>query len=118
MAEKLIANLIGFIRSNYSPQEKLKPIKGGGQTIFFRKSGKSLCYIEDKGDKSIVTVVVGATLDGKVQSANLSLKTKEMFKKAKQFHDGKWLFFEVKTKSDIKDIETLLMIKRPITKRI
>lgn len=110
--DKLVLDLIDFIKSNYSPEQKLKQSKEGGLTEFFRKGGKSLCYIETKGEKATVTVVIGETLNDKVLSANISQKAKDIFKNAKQFHDGKWLFFDMKTKSDLEDIKSLLLIKR------
>ncbi|OGM11959.1 hypothetical protein A2Z22_04730 [Candidatus Woesebacteria bacterium RBG_16_34_12] len=110
--DELISELVNFIRSSYSPEEKLKISKDGGKTLFFRKGGKSLCYIETRGGESTVTVVIGASLNDKVESADISKKAKEMFKQAKQFHDGKWLFFEARTKKDLEDIKNLLAIKR------
>lgn len=104
--------IIEYIRKNYSPLEKVKTSKNGEQTIFFRKSSKSLCYIDIKEDTCTVVVVIGITLQEKVSSANISQKAKGIFTNAKQFHDGKWLFFEVKTRTDVEDIKTLLSIKR------
>ncbi|OGC50853.1 hypothetical protein A2716_02355 [candidate division WWE3 bacterium RIFCSPHIGHO2_01_FULL_40_23] len=114
---KLITGLINFIRFAYSPEEKTKESKEGEKTIFFRKGGKSLCYIETKNGVYTVTVVIGASLNEKVQQADISLKAKDIFKKAKQFHDGKWLFFEIKTNRDIDDVKSLLAIKRPLRKK-
>ncbi|OGM28409.1 hypothetical protein A2801_02665 [Candidatus Woesebacteria bacterium RIFCSPHIGHO2_01_FULL_41_10] len=112
-SQKLVSDLTRYIKEKYSPQEKLKVSKDGSQTLFFRKAGKSLCYIQTKDKKSMVTVVIGSSLSDKVQEAPLSQKTKEMFKNAKQVYDGKWLFFEIKTNSDLVDIKTLLTLKRP-----
>jgi len=76
-----------------------------------------LCYIETKDKKSVVALVIGASLNNKVCSANISKNAKEMFKNAKQFHDGKWLFFELKTNETLEDIKNLLAIKRkPLNK--
>lgn len=108
----LTKDLTSFIRSNYSPEEKTQTSKDGRQTIFFRKSEKSLCYIEISEKKSIVTVVIGASLADKVASANISGSAKKMFMDAKQFHDGRWLFFDIKTKQDIDDIKSLLLLKK------
>lgn len=110
----LINSLIDFIKSNYSPEEKSKTSKNGKTTTFYGKGGKSLCYIETDGKKSIVTLVIGAKLANKVNTAQLSDKAKYMFDKAKQYHDGKWLFFEVETQTDVDDIKTFLSFKRKL----
>lgn len=84
-----------------------------GEQFFFRKGGKSLCYIETKDEMFTVTVVIGASLNEKVQSTNISSKAKKIFTEAKQFHDGKWMLFEVKSQEDVEDIKKLLALKRP-----
>lgn len=112
MNKDKMQNLLDYIRSAYSPDEKVKQSKDNGETIFFRKGGKSLCYIDTREGKSIITVVIGATLNEKVQNANISQKAKDMFTNAKQFHDGKWLLFEVTSEEDVNDIKKLLAIKR------
>jgi hypothetical protein len=117
MSKLLIENLVNYIESNYSPEKKIKKSKDGSETTFFRKGGKSLCYINKKDGVYAITVVIGASLNDQVQSANISKKAKEMFEEAKQFHDGKWLNFECSTKQDVDDIQTLLTIKKPLVKK-
>lgn len=112
---RLTRDLIAYIKANYFPDEKTKISKDGGETTFFRKNGKSLCYIETKGENSRVTVVIGESLNDKIESADISPKAKQIFKQSKQFHDGKWLFFAVKTKTDLEDIKKLLIIKKTPT---
>jgi len=87
--EKLISELINFIKNSYSPEEKVSTSKDGRQTIFYRKGGRSLCYIESKSGRSVVTVVIGANLSDRVHAARLSLRTRKMYEEAKPFHDGK-----------------------------
>ena len=108
----LLSELIDFIKTKYLPQEKTKLGKEGKETIFFRKGGKSLCYIEIERGKPTATVVIGALSNDKVLVADISQQTKDMFKSAKQFCDGKWLVIKIETKTDINDIKTLLLIKK------
>jgi len=110
--DKLISELTNFIKNRYLPEEKVSTSRDGGQTTFYRKGGKSLCYIESKSGRSVVTVVIGASLSERIHAVKLSPRTKKMYDDAKPFHDGKWLFFEVKTETDLEDIKTLLTIKR------
>ncbi len=115
-SKELIESLILFIRNSYSPDEKITKAKDGSETVFYRKAGKSLCYIEERDFKYKVTIVIGAGLTETIESSNVSKKTKEMFKNAKQYYDGKWLFFEVNTLRDVEDIKALLVIKKPLKK--
>src|SRR4030066_909659 len=105
-----VQDLTQFLRYNYSPEEKIKEDKNGETTIFFRKGGKSLCYISIKGSKSTVTIVIGSSLEEKVRQSNIRKKTKEIFIQAKQFHDGKWLFFALNSKQELEDVKRLLLI--------
>jgi hypothetical protein len=111
--KKLLAEFVEFMHDAYAPQEKITCSKTGEWTVFFRKASKSLCYVTVNDGGFTVTVVIGQTLSPKVARAPVSAKTKAMFWHARQFHDGRWLFFPVKTKPDLKDIKTLLFIKRP-----
>lgn len=113
---RFINDITTFLNVNYSPEEKVSISKDGTKTTFFRKSGKSLCYITNINSIYKVTIVIGASLNDKVQSSNISEKAKMMFVNAKQFHDGKWLHFECSQEQDLKDIKELLNIKRPYKK--
>lgn len=113
----LVDDLRKFLKENYDAEEKIKETKSGKKTIFFRKSGKSLCIIEFNEEKIAVVVVIGISLNDKVLSSNISQKTKKMFEEAKQFFDGKWLYFEINTEKDLEDIKTLILIKKTPKKK-
>ncbi len=116
--EALLKELIEFIEKNYEPQIKQTFSKKNGWTVFFRKGGKSLLYINLKDGGFIVTIVIGISLNSEVKNAKLSTDAQEKFEKAKQFYDGKWLFFDIQNKRQIEDIKTLLRIKKNPIKRV
>lgn len=108
----LFEKLTNFIEDNYQVDGVYKFSKKNGWTVFYKKSGKALCYINIKDDGFNVTVVIGASLNDEFKKLPISSKTKKMFMDAKQFHDGKWLNFDVKKEMEIEDIKTLLVFKK------
>ncbi len=110
---EILQNLIDKIRVNYNPEEKIKVTKEGKETIFFRKAGKALCYIE-KREVPQVVITLGKTLNDKVLSSSIRDSVKEIFLNTKEFHDGRWLIFQLRTTNDIDDIMQLLSIKRKV----
>ena len=44
--------------------------------------------------------------------AGFNEDTRELFKSAYQYHDGKWLYKRVLNKSDLRDVISLIRIKR------
>ncbi len=105
-------NLEKFIKNNYHIHGESKYSKKNGWTIFFRKSGKSLCYVNLENGMFITTVVIGSSLSEDLKKLPLSKESLAMFDNAKAFHDGKWLFFDKNTNKEIEDIKTLMHLKR------
>ena len=110
--KELYKDLVDFLQTNYQPQVKFTFSKKSGWTVFFRKGGKPLCYINLQENGFTVTVVIGVTLSDKVSKCGVSENTKQMFNVAKQHFDGKWLHFDVTNRDQIKDIKELLLIKK------
>lgn len=110
-ADKLF-DLMEFIEGSYQIEGEWKHYKKGGWTLFYRKSGKSLCYINFNEGGFVVTVIIGVSLNDQFTELSLSQQTKEMFKQAKQYHDGKWLKFDVTSQRDLADIKTLIQFKK------
>lgn len=108
----LLIDLMRFIEDTYQIEGDYKYSTKNGWAIFYRESGRSLCYLSLRGGDFTVTVVIGATLKDSFKNLSLSKNAKDLFNKAKQFHDGKWLHFDVKNQSDLKDIKTLLLFKK------
>jgi len=116
--KELLKSLIDSIEINYQPQIKFTFSKKSGWTVFFRKNRKSLCYIDLRENGFSVIVVIGASLNDEIEKAKISKNTKKMFTNAKQYFDGKWLNFDVKTESQIDDIKSLLLIKKKPVSRL
>ena len=107
-----LKDLDSYIRINYKISGEFKFSKKNGWSIFYRKNGKSLCYVNLRERGFNVTVVIGASLNDVLKSSLVSTKINTLFKNAHQYHDGKWLHITVETKRDIEDIKQLLLIKK------
>jgi hypothetical protein len=81
-------------------------------TIRYRKGGKTLVTLMPEKNGFCVLVVLGREEVAKVKALKLSKYTKDIFQKAKQFYDGKWLWLRPGTIGDLEDIKALLSIKR------
>jgi len=85
-----------------------------GWTVRYRKSGKTLCSLFPEKGGFTVLIVLGREESDHFLSmrGELSSKIHKLFENAKQYHDGRWLWIRLLTKSDANDIKKLLLIKR------
>ena len=81
-------------------------------TIRYRWSGKTLVTLSPEENDFCVLVVLGKAEVEKVKKAKLNTFVKNVFTKAKQYHDGKWLFIRPRNSKDIESVLALLTIKR------
>ncbi len=122
--EKMMLKLVGTKASLWSEFRKYlitqydhEPVLSIGKkeydwTIRYRKSGKTLVTLIPEKNGFCVLVVLGAKEVAKAKSADLNPFVRNVFKTAKQYHDGRWLWIRPKNKKDIESIKTLLTVKR------
>lgn len=110
---KLWRELRGYISKYYDHEPVLSVGKKEYDwTIRYRKSGKTLVTLSPEENDFCVLIVLGKEEVERASSAQLNTFVKNTFTKAKQYHDGKWLFIRPRNKQDIESIKTLLTIKR------
>ncbi len=104
--------LLSFIDGNYRlPGELIFYGKRCGWSMRFKKSGKALATLCPGRNALAVQVVLNPEQAEKALVAKLGRRTKRMIKDAHPYHDGRWLFIEVASDGDIRDIEAMLLIK-------
>ncbi len=81
-------------------------------TIRYRKSGKTLVTLLPEKNGFCVLVVLGKKEVAKAKCADLNPFVRNVFKTAKQYHDGRWLWIRPNNKEDIESIKALLTVKR------
>ena len=81
-------------------------------TIRYRRGGKTLVTLYPGKGEMTVLVVLGKDEVAKAKEAKLNKSIKGSFEKARQYHDGRWLWLHPSSKGDIESIEALLAVKR------
>ena len=85
-----------------------------GWTLRYRRSGKTLCSFFPEKNAFTVLVVLGKKEVEKTKLLidKLNKSVKKVFEETKQLHDGRWLWINVKTATDVESIKVLLGVKR------
>jgi hypothetical protein len=114
-ASVLWKQLRAFLKVNYDFKPEL--IFGGqkyGWCYRYRRKGKTLCGLFPEAKAFTVIVVLGkkeiAQFEERISDFNEG--TRMIFKSAHHYHDGKWLYKRVLNKSDLRDVISLMRIKR------
>jgi hypothetical protein len=109
------ADIVSFLKTHYdfSPE----PDYGGakyGWSIRYRKSGKSLCTLYPERGAFTILIVLGKKEVEQFEEhmSEFSTQFVELFKSARQFHDGRWLWIRILDKPDTEDVRQLLVVKR------
>ena len=102
-----------FLKENYEFQPELNFFgKKYGWCYRYRRKGKTLCVLFPESNAFTVLVVLGKNEIERFKSSKFNKNTKEVFKNAYQYFDGKWMYKRVVNESDLKDIKNLIVIKK------
>lgn len=122
--ERQILKLIGKkgglwtdLRRYLAEQYICEPVMSIGKkeydwTIRYRKSSKTLVTLMPENNGFCVLVVLGKKEIAKAVTLKLNPFVKNIFRAAKQYHDGRWLWIRPRNKKDIESIKELLTVKR------
>lgn len=112
-------DLIGFVESNYN----FEPVwdnggKYGVWEVKYRRSGKTLCAFYAKDGYFTVLIVFGKAEREKFELAqgDFSSEVIELYDNTHQYHDGKWLWVNVRDMRLVEDVKKLIMIKKKLKK--
>lgn len=105
--------IIQFIRVNFFSQEDLKFLYGKkyGWAIRFRIKGKLLTSLYPTEGGFTVQIILSQKDIDKGLGMGLGENVREVIEKASSYPEGKWLFIEIKSSEDIRDVKSLLSIK-------
>ena len=104
---------VGFMKKNYRLDGDMS--YGGrsyGWNLWFRRSRKTLLNVFPQKGYLVAQVVLGKEQIERAASLKLGRRVAEVFSKAPQFRDGRWLYVPVKTKRDVEDVQALVTLKR------
>jgi hypothetical protein len=104
-----------FVSSSYD----FEPVwdnggKYGVWEVKYRRSGRTLCAFYVKEGYFTVLVVLGKAERDKFELAreNFCSDTIELYENTHQYHDGKWLWVNVKDMGLVEDVKRLIVIKK------
>jgi hypothetical protein len=83
-----------------------------GWVLRYRKGGKALTTLSPYRGFFTVQLVLGRKDYERARAAKLGSGTREAIAAARPYHDGRWLFPEVRSLKDLDDVLTFLLIKR------
>ncbi len=103
-----------YLESSYDFAPELVNYGKHGWTIWYRKSGKTLCSLFPERGAFTVLVVLGRKEAEKALSMmdQFNAAVRKLLGDADQLHDGRWLWIRVLKQSDITSIKELLKLKR------
>ena len=104
--------LADFILESYGVRgEMLFAGKKSGWAMRFKRSGKALATLYPAANSLRVQVVLNPAAAEAALASKVGKRIKDMIRAAHPYHDGRWLFIEVKNEKDVLDIERLLLTK-------
>lgn len=103
-----------FLADNYGGHQPELSVgkKERDWTIRYRRSGKTLVTLMPEQGGFCVLVVLGKDEVEKARQAKLNPMVQDVFEKAKQYHDGRWLWIRPRMKGDLESVKALLAVKR------
>jgi hypothetical protein len=112
-ASGLWDELLSFINKSYRIEGEFKyyGVKTGW-AYRVHKAGKALVMLFFEAGGLMAQIVLNPAQTEKALTSGLSLSTNKMLKEAKVYHDGRWLFINLKTEKELEDVKKLLSVKR------
>lgn len=109
-----------FIMRNYDMETIWD--EGGKTGIYelkYRKSGKTLCALYPREKGLCILIIFGKNEREKFEALKdeFSESLCELYNKAHQYHDGKWLYIDLTKNIANEDIKRLLQIKKKPNKQ-
>lgn len=112
-ASGLWDELLSFIKRSYQIEGEFKYY--GVKTDWayrVHKAGKALIMLFFETSGLMAQIVLNPAQTEKALLSGLSPQTTAMLKGAKAYHDGRWLFINLKTDKELEDLKKLLLVKR------
>ena len=106
----ILFNLLDFIRLNYAVDE----LWDEKDELKFRRGGKTLFTLYIKDGYFTVLIIFGKAEREKFEliKSDYSDFICNYYDNSKTYHDGKWMFIDIKNDTYIEEIKKMIMIKR------
>jgi hypothetical protein len=105
--------LLKFIASNYAiPPDLSYGGKNYGWNLWYRKSGKTLVSLYPQHKHFVAQIVLGSAQAEEASTLKLGKNVLHAIEAFPELHEGRWLLLKVRSEKDVKDVETLLQLKK------
>jgi hypothetical protein len=112
-ADPLWRDLTDAMDERYGIEPTLIPASGThGPEYKYRKAGRTLVSLAPRDGGFTALVVLGAAETKKAFELDLGNRVRRVLDEATQYHDGRWLYVPVKSKRDVRDLISLIALKR------
>jgi len=112
-AEPLWRDLTAMMNERYGIEPTLIPARGkSGPELKYRKAGRTLLTLLPREGSFTALVVLGGAETKHAFGLGLGRGVRRILEEATQYHDGRWLFITVKSKRDVRDLVSLIALKR------
>jgi hypothetical protein len=112
-AETLWGDLTAAMNERYRIEPTVVPARGeNGAEVKYRKAGRTLLTLLPREGSFTALVVLGGAETKRALELDLGRGVRQVLEEATQYHDGRWLFVPVKSKRDVRDLVSLIALKR------
>ena len=112
-AEPLWSGLTAAMNERYEIEPTLVPARGkSGPEVKYRKAGRTLLTLFPREGSFTALAVLGGAETKRAFELDLGRGVRRVLEEATQYHDGRWLFVPVKSKRDVRDLVSLIALKR------
>ena len=114
--QKSWGKLVGFIRAYYVMEE----LWDGNEILKFRKSGKTLVSLSVHENRFNALIIFGKAEREKFDAVrdNFSDYILNYYDNSRTYHDGKWMFIDVDSNTNIDEIVELIKIKKKPNRKV
>jgi hypothetical protein len=112
-AARLWRELTEGIADRYGIEPILVAASGThGPELKYRKGGRTLVSLSPGEGGFTALVVLGAEETQRAFELELGSRARRILEDARQYHDGRWLFVPVTSRRDVRDVTSLVALKR------
>lgn len=104
-----------FIEDNYKISGELKFYgKNFGWALRYRKSGRVLVSMYPGSGEFIVQIILNGKEVEKAMELDLEPDTMKVIVDTDPIHEGKWIYINVTSETDLSDVEDLISVRSPL----
>ncbi|KAF5089122.1 DUF3788 domain-containing protein [Methanobacterium aggregans] len=104
-----------FIEDNYKISGELKFYgKNFGWALRYRKSGRVLVSMYPGSGEFIVQIILNGKEVEKAMELDLEPDTMKVIVDTEPIHEGKWIYINVTSETDLSDVEDLISVRSPL----